>query len=938
MSETRQKIPVPRRSFLWSLNETSGEILTHVGPTEFTPSANDRIVRSNDRGGFEQAPMEARPFVMARDGEYAILSNPLRNAAETTDESPNGQFVPGGNKERELFLGTKKIIPGPCAFPLFPGQSAETRPAHKLGANHYLLVEVVGPLDERAPYYRLVLDSAELSSAIIDSGEGEGEGAGAGAGGLGRRDDKKARAELRLGQRIVIQGRHTQLFIPPSGIEIVPPIDEEARDTEDDGAAIAALPPSVGEECAQLVAQVREGMTVKQFSMLKNELRHRHDLATGHRAVILSALDSAFEQQKGGGGRRRDRERRQAPADPYARRAVVLGPKEYCILFDADGNPRIVRGPARVFPGPHDTFLQRGSRRRVYDAYELAEHQALWIRIITPISREKLARHLPPGYPLDRDHYEAGHELIVRGKPTVFFPFIEAEIINPATREPHVGNDHDDVIVNAIGIDQKSGVYVRDLRTGMVKMVQGETSYLVDPRSEEHVRRRVPREAWNLYVGHAEPHKITKDDAVVTPWALSITIPNNEACLVTSRHGRRVEVGPKVALLEFEEQLTPLRLSKGPSKDGHTTVTTCFLKVQGARVADTFEVESADFVRFRAKLGFAGYFEGAEEALRAGGSAPPACERWFQVDDPVKLLADTVRARLREAARAAPATRILKEMPQLVRAALMPEGAPLRFAENGMVVETVDVLSVQIADGSLADMFLNVQRESVKLQLQDEQATRRVESARHQSQVDEEEHVIIREAVKRKSESQIFDAECTHAQELKAQDLKAERQEAELRRKLGREEIALGEELKAGALRADAEAVSRLKVAEAGARAAEFEDRAEEAHAVAMAKVEAERARAAAEADALRLAAIQPELVGALHAASDSEVMKAAANNMNLVALLGGKSPAELFRQVLAGTPLERTIRDMGARAEASITGGVAVDEGATRGRPGSGK
>src|SRR3954447_16481235 len=75
-TEARQKSPGPRRSFLWSLNETSGEILMHAGPTEFTPSANDRIVRSTDRGGFEQAPMEARPFVLARDGEYVVLSNP----------------------------------------------------------------------------------------------------------------------------------------------------------------------------------------------------------------------------------------------------------------------------------------------------------------------------------------------------------------------------------------------------------------------------------------------------------------------------------------------------------------------------------------------------------------------------------------------------------------------------------------------------------------------------------------------------------------------------------------------------------------------------------------------------------------------------------------------------------------------------------------------
>src|SRR6478609_8659501 len=130
-------------------------------------------------------------------------------------------------------------------------------------------------------------------------------------------------------------------------------------------------------------------MSQKQFSTLKNELRHRQDLPLSHRAIFLAALDQAFETRQQTlvtakrGKMASDRERqRSGPTDPYARRAVVLGPKEFCILFDADGNPRIVRGPARVFPGPHDTFLHRGSRRRMYDAFELSEQQALWLRVI----------------------------------------------------------------------------------------------------------------------------------------------------------------------------------------------------------------------------------------------------------------------------------------------------------------------------------------------------------------------------------------------------------------------------------------------------------------------------------------------------------------------------------------------------------------------------
>ena len=49
--------------------------------------------------------------------------------------------------------------------------------------------------------------------------------------------------------------------------------------------------------------------------------------------------------------------------------------------------------------------------------------------------------------------------------------------------------------------------------------------------------------------------------------------------------------------------------------------------------------------------------------------------------------------------------------------------------------------------------------------------------------------------------------------------------------------------------------------------------------------------------NAARLEAIQEELVAALHAAADSEVMRAAAENMNLVSLLSGHSPAELFQK-----------------------------------------
>lgn len=903
-NETRLKVPVPRRMFLWSMNESSGEVITHIGPTEFTPSANDRVVQSNALGGYEP-PLSAtaRPFVVAKEGEYVVLRNPVPDE-DTSDRFPNGTFVAGANKEKELVLGSSRMISGPCGFPIWPGQSAEVRQAHKLNANEYLLVEVVGRLDEKAQYARLVIESAGLSSAVIDAGEGADgaaqSGAKARAGNAVSVDEAR---KLRIGQRIIIQGRHTQLFIPPSGIDVVAQVEEgsDGGGTESSEDGVASLRPGAAQECAKYLEVIAKGVNKRQFSVIKNELRHRQDLTSAERAIILTAMDESFES-KGKSRATRGNVPQATPSDPYARRAVVLGPKAFCFLFDADGNARIVRGPARVFPGPYDTFLRRGSRNRSYSAYELAEHQALWLRLISPISRAELAACLPPGYALDRDHYEAGHEFIVRGLPSVFFPFIQAEVINPVTREPHVGNNHDDIILNAIGIDQHSGIYIRDQRTGMVKLVRGQTSYLVDPRYEDHIDRSVPGDLWNLAVARNNPLLVTQSPVVSTPWALSITIPNNEAVMVVSPLGRRVEVGPKILLLEYDETLAVLHLSKGPAKNGHTTIATCFLRVQGAQVADTFEVESTDFVRLRVKLGFTGAFEGE-------------AERWFNVGDPVKLLADTVRARMREAAHQERAVALLKTMPLLVRNTLFPGGAPLRIADNGLCITAADVLELSIVSPDLSKLFGGAQQEAVRLELEIDQARRRVQTSQERDLLDAQEHQILCEIARRKAGFGRVEAESAHEVELRRIQLQSDREMTLLQR---RQEVErLGHELQQTLerQRATLENELRLLEADAQARSKEQIQTVERRHSEALAQIRRDLAEGLARADASRLAAIQPQLVGALHAAADAQVMKAAAENMNLVSLLGGKSPAELFEQLLRGTPLARTPQEMLVRS-----------------------
>ena len=248
--------------------------------------------------------------------------------------------------------------------------------------------------------------------------------------------------------------------------------------------------------------------------------------------------------------------------DPYARRAVVLGPKEFYLLFDADGNPRIVRGPARVFRAARHLPPARLAPACVRRPTKPPSTRPSGSRIIAPIPKERLALHrLPPGVALDRDVYPPGHEMIVRGQPSVLFPFIEGDPTrrraDPRRQRPRRRGAQRDR-----GVDQKSGVYVRDLRTGMVKMVCA--ADLVPRRPAlRSTSTAASREQWNLWISRAEP-KGDPRRAVTTPWAISFDRANNGAVLITSRTAGASSGDPKVALLGYERTSTALPNLEGP--------------------------------------------------------------------------------------------------------------------------------------------------------------------------------------------------------------------------------------------------------------------------------------------------------------------------------------------------------------------------------------
>ena len=163
---SRSKIPVTEREFLWVQDDDKGEVILHVGPTMVSPTAADRVVVDDGRGGFSESPNN-RPqrMVEVTDSQYAVLFNPLN---EREEGHPNGHFRPNRNEPKQLKNGTRAMIPGPCSFYLRPGQRCEVRDAHELASNQYLVVKVYGGVDPTAPYYEITARSAQITSATVE--------------------------------------------------------------------------------------------------------------------------------------------------------------------------------------------------------------------------------------------------------------------------------------------------------------------------------------------------------------------------------------------------------------------------------------------------------------------------------------------------------------------------------------------------------------------------------------------------------------------------------------------------------------------------------------------------------------------------------------------------------------------------------------------------
>lgn len=659
----------------------------------------------------------------------------------------------------------------------------------------------------------------------------------------------------------------------------------------------------------------------------------------------------------------------------YIREAVTLEQLEYCVLTDQDGKRRIEQGPQVVFPKPSETFTEindGGIVHRKFRAIELTEISGVHIKVTAEYEEGGVK-------------YKVGDELFITGKDQpIYFPRTEHAIVKYDGREVHF----------ATAVPKGEGRYVLDRFNGVIKLVTGPQMLLPDPRTQVFTRRILsPKQVELWFPGNREALRVNEeltqqallrgvgttdylsDDTDSDPTesvrlrglssqryasastrfagddmnrkstytpprtvtlnskydgAVTVEVFTGYAVLVVNRSGeRRIVEGPQTILLEFDETLATMALSTGKPKTTDTLFETAYLRVNNNLVSDIISVETADSVSAKVKVSYRVNFTGPKE-------------KWFDVENYVKVLCDHARSIIRNMVRKVGIQEFNVKYIDMIRDTLLgkPEGVDgekkkrtgLVFEENGMVVFDVEVLALEIGDGEISELLIEAQHEAVKASLEAEDSKRRLELARDQARIDQETEQLKTETALKKLKLQQQAREVQLG--LDAVNAQKESEVALMKLNLNKSEVTAKLDVALLALAAETEEASkRLGLTQEKEKIADFEDSAQLAREKARSEQDLETAKAKATIEleriiaettqlAERTKALTPEMVAALQTFGDKAMVEKMASAMAPLAILGGTSVVDILGQLLKGSGLEQLVSQVATGMSKRSAGG----------------
>ena len=610
----------------------------------------------------------------------------------------------------------------------------------------------------------------------------------------------------------------------------------------------------------------------------------------------------------------------------YVRDAVTLERLEYAILKDEDGEKRYVHGPAVVFPKPTETFVSAPKGGTVFRALELSPISGIYVKVIADYE-ENGVKH------------PTGEELFITGNDQmIYYPRPEHAMIQYDGKYMH----------HAIAIPEGEGRYILNRLTGEIKTVKGPQMYLPDPRTEVVVKRKLtPTECELFYPGNKEvllyndtlTEKLTEKlsrkgianatDVLNNAYATSnqeatlaifeananisrgvsytkprtitldtkydgvvgINVWTGYAINVVSKTGsREVVLGPTTRLLNYDETLESMELSTGRPKTTDKLLKTAYLRVENNKISDLVNVQTKDFVDVQIKVSYCVDFLKEYK------------DKWFSVDNYVKYLCDRQRSLLKREAKLHNIEEFYANATDIVRTVVLnlPKAGEEQadsarrgrlFKENGMFVHDVEVLSIGVEAG-IARILERHQTEMITKTLELSDAAKRMEVVAQLAKYEKEENELnhqnelYRIRLNQTNEEARLTAQAEIAAKKRAQDEAVKKAEADMQ--------ALIDQIHAAELERDKKAdAARIETEK---QLADIEKAKQEAYAATVANI---------------MKSVSPQLVAAMTANANADMMKAVSHGVSPYSIANGESIADTVNKLMRGTTLETVLDDI---------------------------
>ncbi|XP_078680381.1 major vault protein-like isoform X7 [Branchiostoma floridae x Branchiostoma belcheri] len=394
---------------------------------------------------------------------------------------------------------------------------------------------------------------------------------------------------------------------------------------------------------------------------------------------------------------------------------TTLSNREYAVIVDPvgeDGKPQL--GQRKLVKGEKSFFLQPGETLEdgIQPMYILEEDEGLILKA-NEAFKDKDAQK---DGGVER---KPGDRWMIRG-PKEYVPPVEVTVVMKR---------------KAIPLDENEGIYIRNIKTGKVRAVCGQT-YMLD-QDEESWEKQLPPAVESLLTQNLDPladrsdrgPRPRSDQPRDKTKVVTFRVPHNAAVQIYDYKEKKARVvfGPELVLLGPDEQFTQLSLSGGKPKRPNVIKSLCLL-LGPDFCTDIITIETADHARLQLQMSYNWHFD-VKDKDKDG-------KKIFSVPDFVGDACKAVASRVRGAVAGVQFDDFHKNSARIIRASVfgLDENNKVRdvfqFPQNNLVITSVDIQSVEPVDQRTRDSLQKSVTLAIEITTNSQEAAARHEAER----------------------------------------------------------------------------------------------------------------------------------------------------------------------------------------------------------------